>query len=543
MRLKYFHAEKQTYKPIAQLLPMYYENASPPRPCPGDLASLLSGAVKRVANEPPKTTGRVLRKFKNFVKMWLRKTPDIKPLNPDEILNFEEWISDAPYSENRKNQLREVWKDCGGKPTRKQLALIKAFTKDESYPEFKFPRGIYSRSDAAKCLFGPIVASVAKKVFSMHWFIKNIPVVDRPKAIYDKLYKPGAKYMFTDYTAFESHFTADIMDICENQLYDYMFSQASESQVQLIRLMCKTKMGWNNVVTSLCGFKLKAKRMSGEMDTSLSNGFANLMLALFTAQQAGIDRTQITGFVEGDDGLFRFDHESLPTTEDFASVGFTIKIETTEHLERASFCGQVYDLEDLTVVTDIREQVCRLGLSSKKYVRAGPAVCRELLRAKGFSLAHQYAGVPVLATLGKKILELTRFNPIRQSIVDNMDWWEKQKYVAATSEVIPDRPVGMNTRNLVEELYNVSVVEQIDIENRISAMTELGPLPFQFLELPDSWKRYWENYHSGQLDDPPLWLPNKERESYERLLDSGVINPTQFHQLIRGQPVRCGDVK
>jgi len=289
---------------------MYYQGATPPRPDPGHLLGTLAGVCKRVATKTPAFCRQKLRRFKRFVALWLRH--NLKPLTADQYCTFEEWISNSPYSEKRKEELRNVWKDCGGKPTAKQLRTVKCFVKDESYGEWKFPRGIYSRSDPAKCLFGPLVQSVSDQLFLLPWFIKKVPVADRPKVIYDALYKPGGEYHFTDYTSFEAHFHSFLMDACENQLFKYMTKLLPDARA-VADIMAKTKTGKNHLVFKTFSALLKACRMSGEMDTSTSNGFTNLMLYLFASFEAGCPLNKIKGFVEGDDGLFRNDGPA-PTT-------------------------------------------------------------------------------------------------------------------------------------------------------------------------------------------------------------------------------------
>jgi len=521
----------QSYRPLSARLEMYYKGATPPRPDPGHLPSVLAGVSKRVAIETPKPSRKLRREFSRFVALWLRR--NLRPLTADECLTFDQWLDETTYSTGRKEELRKVWNDCGGKPTKRMLSLAKCFVKDETYPEFKFPRGIYSRSDAAKCCFGPLVASVSKKVFALPWFIKYVPVRDRPMAIYDTLYKPGSKYMFTDYTAFEAHFTKDLMSDCENQLFRYMTKNLPDLR-KIADLMASCKTGINHLIFKLFNCKMQAGRLSGEMDTSLSNGFTNLMLYLFASYQVGCPEEKIKGFVEGDDGLFRNDGP-MPTEELFEELGMTIKIGIADKLEHASFCGQVYDVEDKTVVTDIQEQVCRLGWTNKKYVRAKVPVLRELLRARGYSLVYQYGACPILGKLGSKILELTSNIEIRESIIDNMDLWEKNRLKEAMANWKNEvKDPGVNTRILVEQLYNISVSEQIDIETKIESMTELGPLPFQFREVHSDWLNYHEKYSSSELELPPDWIPSQDKKLIGSLFENKAVTVTQYQRLLRG---------
>ena len=321
------------------------------------------------------------------------------------------------------------------------LEVVKSFIKDETYTEYKYPRLINSRVDLAKCLIGPAVAAISAKVFDLPWFIKKIPVCDRPMAIMDTLYGPGRTYEYTDYTSFEAHFTPEIMEVCQFELYKYMTK--SLGQHKDIMAFCFGTLAGTNV----CKFKhvtvhVKGVRMSGEMDTSLSNGFHNLVAYLFcvfeNSQKFSTPKYNVRGFVEGDDGIFTLSDKQLtPTVEQFAALGLTIKIGSTTKLSEASFCGQVYDTDENIVVTDVVEALARVGWTNKKYVQANNKTLLQLTRAKGFSLAYQYNGCPVLGALGHKILDLTEDVKISEKIFANMDQWESQKL----REAVANRPL------------------------------------------------------------------------------------------------------
>lgn len=540
--VKRVRPQYQSYPAISKRLHIYYGGATPPRPDPGHLVSSLTGVSGRAALKTPDPDPQLQRKLKDFVWQWLKNKSGLMPLGVDEIFTFEEWLHNTTYSETRKAELTKYWDtDICRKPSRRLLRKVKCFIKDETYPTWKFSRGIYSRSDAAKCLFGPLVQSVSKQVFKLPWFIKNIPVVDRPQAIADRLLKPGARYMFTDYTAYESHFTKELMEICDQQLFKFMFSKSPADVKEVISMFMEAKTGKQKMTFKLFDCEQEAGRMSGEVDTSLCNGFANLMLFLFACQESGIDIDKVVGFVEGDDGLFRFivEGDCIPDEALFRKLGMTIKIGITDKLSEASFCGQVYDMEEKVVVADPREVVCRLGWTNKKYVNAGPSVLQELLRSRGYSLVYQYGKCPILGALGKKILDLTKTVTVRDSIVFQMDEWERDRYNEAKQYIdkhgteITGVP-GPNTRALVQKLYEISTVEQESIEKAIEGMVDLGALPFRFEKEPVVWREYYERYSVGKKEMVPVWLKSNEAKSVNELVDVGAVTDLQALRILRG---------
>jgi hypothetical protein len=511
------------FRPLLSVsLPLSFTGATPPRPCPGHPPSLVGGIAKRFGYLPPSVSRPAKRRLRRFVDVWCKR--NLIPLTPSDIPTFEDWLDKTPYPAGRKEELRQKWKaveaefdtlppsDIAGR-----LAVVKGFIKDETYPEYKYPRLINSRIDEAKCLFGPTIDAISHHLMSTPWFIKYTPVPERPKVLRDVLYQSGGDYIFTDYTAFEAHFTPEVMEICQFRLYKYMLSK-SQNGDRMRMIYELTVAGTNCLMFKHLSAKIDGVRMSGEMDTSLSNGFCNLMIFLFLCDLNGAQ--QVVGFVEGDDGIFRVSPASAaPTKQQFADCGFTIKIGTTTELSTASFCGQVYDMDDLKVVTDPVEVISRLGYTNKKYVNASERTRLQLLRAKGFSLVYQYAGCPILQTLGWRILELTSHIHIEKRIFDAMDQWEKQKLNDAMNSVknLVEQQIGDNTRALVEQLYNVPVSVQLEIET-LFAKIEFGlhKNPLQDF-VPKVWEEYYTTYSTEIPHLDPAWLIKDESAYLARL--------------------------
>lgn len=233
------------------------------------------------------------------------------------------------------------------------------------------------------------------------------------------------------------------------------------------------------------------------------------MLFLFLAHENGA--TDVKGFVEGDDGLFKVTPPSAaPTKQQFADLGFTIKIGTTKNLSEASFCGQVYDMDDLIVVTDPMEVLARVGWTNKKYTQCSPKTSMELLRAKGFSLSYQYNGCPVLSVLGRRILKLTEEHVVSEKTLRNLDQWEREKMRLAM-RLPPVKNIGENTRALVEKLYGLSVADQLQMEKEFENI-QLGLHVLPNLSVcPPQWVEYYERYSVPYRSRDPCWLVAPER--------------------------------
>jgi len=120
--------------------------ALPPRPDVTHPTSALYGVAKRMAYAPKKANPKMLKKFRKFVRRWVRD--NLTPLENTEEFDFEEWLESTNYTNARKDELRRVHakiiaEDLADPVTGLNInATIKYFVKEEWYPEYKHFRGI-----------------------------------------------------------------------------------------------------------------------------------------------------------------------------------------------------------------------------------------------------------------------------------------------------------------------------------------------------------------------------------------------------------------
>lgn len=481
------------------------KNFALPHPDPIDPITMVAGVRKRVATAPPNFDPVLMFLFKVFVRNWIEK--NLVPLAPDTDISFENWINNCNYPMSRKEELKLKWSKVVDIKADPRYFRCKCFQKDEPYLDLKHARGIYSRTDEFKCAVGPTFKQIENVLYSRPEFIKHVPVADRPKYIMDLLDKAGCKYSVTDYTAFESLFVKEIMESCEFQLYDFMTQNLPNHEEFMY--LCHRVLGGQNV----CTFKhfvlyTEATRMSGEMNTSLGNGFSNLMFMLFICSMKGC--TDVVGVVEGDDGLFSFNGPS-PTTEDFAKLGLNIKLEIHTDLCTTKFCGLVFDREDLRNVTDILKVLASVGWTSAQYFGSKSSKLKSLLRCKGLSYLHQYPGCPVIQSMSQYILRVTKSMDVRHLIYENrnLSWWDRKRYTEAYESFKKNRninvPIGINTRFLVEKLYGISVEDQLKIEAYFDNLNDLCPIDYYVIDMyvPPNWKKYYMAYYAEVTKSDP----------------------------------------
>lgn len=468
--------------------------AIPPRPDTTNPESLLTGVGKRMAYSPPKYNRNERRRFRKFVRKWVKK--NLIPIDESDDLSFEEWLSSTNYPEYRKEEIRKAFpEDCfvNGEVDVEKFKNydIKIFAKEEYYPEYKHFRGIWARSDAAKGVVGPFFRKIEKELFALPYFIKKIPKNERPEYINNFMNDESLKFQGTDYTSYESHFTTDMMDDCEFELYRHMASKNMKAKM-LCRLIFKILASNNIAKHKYFSVKVDAKRMSGEMNTSLGNGFSNLMFLLYACEKY---KLKFSGpIIEGDDALIGL-NKRIPD-EYYINMGLNVKLEFVDDISEGSFCGLVYDPVELVNIRDPRETLCTTTWVTRKYAFCSSKNYYGLLKSKALSLMYEYPGCPIVYNYGRKIFELLNKFEIKFS----KDSLYKQQialdaYNSYVNNKIPYKETGPRTRLLMEKIFNIPVNIQLALEREIESMTlENMSLPTALDIVPDCWKENYKNY-------------------------------------------------
>lgn len=392
---------------------------------------------------------------------------NFKPLGPDTDLSISTWLDSTDYPEWRKQQLREAADSLGGETPSGPDLVCKSFMKKEHYWNcYKYPRAIKSRTDRAKVFVGPAFKAIESVVFQHPSFIKHISVKDRPKYISDKLARWGHWYQ-TDYTSFEASFCPDFLRVCEIVLYSHMLVHFPE----LARFISQMLSGRNKCHFRHATVSVDGRRMSGEMCTSLGNGFTNLVLFLFLVSEKN---GRCDGVVEGDDGLFGCT-VSL-SAADFAQLGFIIKIDELDELLKGSFCGLMMTRK-LTSMTDPRKVLLRFGVSLSPVALGSRNARRGLLRAKALSLLYEHPRCPILTALASRYVALTegvaaifdrsyKQAGLLQEMERNQDWLRRQLELGIDDEIRQDFSdtygIEPHIQLRLEALFATSGEEELD---------------------------------------------------------------------------------
>lgn len=409
------------------------------------------GLRVRLCQSLPVAETQLIIELSQFVRTWVRE--NVVPL--DHIDDVSVWLAKTHYSAARKGDLERVHLALNGAfPSEKQRRKINTFVKSESYGDFKAARLINSRSDAVKVTIGPAIHAIEQQLFSLPIFAKSFK---QPGSLVEHIANaPKGCTMATDFTAFEAHMIPAIMEAVEMQLYRHCLSKFPD----LCDFLTSTICGKNNLSTRQgVHLTLSAKRMSGDMNTSLGNSFTNAMVTYFVAHKS--NAKILFSLFEGDDGLLVT--EKTVDESIYRRVGFLCKAVHVDDPTHASFCGKVF-AESRQVIRDHMRVVQTLGWSDAM-IGCSENTRLSLLKARGMSLAFETPHCPIVRALADRAIALAQ--------------GRRPRYISDGYHV--DLPCGApqfdpspSTRALFNDIYGISPEAQIQIEQEISAGNYTG---------------------------------------------------------------------
>jgi len=461
----------------------HVEGATYPVPHPTDKSTLKRGLAKRVLCELPVVDSQLLREFRGFVRSFCRA--NFTPLGKDTDLTVNTWLSKTRYPEWRKTQLMKA-------AIRSQLIIrkkhlrCKSFVKRERYPSFKHARTINSRSDAFKCFSGPFFHAVEREVYKLPCFVKSMTVGKRMDYIRERLDGPGCKFIETDHSRFEAHFTRRVMEACELQVYRH-FMKLLPDRFRLNKYITRALTGKNKLGFGSLTASVVATRMSGDMCTSLGNGITNYLLMLFYCFKHGLSLKMV---VEGDDGLAVLRHPVLgsviPDCGFFKKLGFEIKMVVHNSIGTAGFC-QLRSGTGGRVLVDPVKKMMTTGWTLSEHRFQSDSVRRELLRAKALSLCVEAPGCPVVRSLAGWLLRCTAGCNAR---FDLKSYRGQEQHDVLFGGADPEECAAkaltveptVSDRLVVEEVFRFPLPLQLLCERWFDRQQHIRPIPLSLLE-------------------------------------------------------------
>jgi len=457
----------------------------------------------------------VLSRFYRFVDSLVQK---ITPVDWSSVdVSFDEWLAKTDYPQWRKDAFRRLFEE-DPQPDDPDVKEVKAFIKDETYDDYKAARWIMSRSDAFKTLYGPWIHEAERVIYKSKFFVKFLDPQGRIDKMCEELWLTCQRYATTDYTSFESHFLPMLMAHVEMKMLERIFQ--NYPQFCVLHKLNQVVMGRNDLASRFLSLHVFA-RMSGEMLTSLGNGFTNVAIYLFLCAERGIEDPM--GIFEGDDGLYP---DIGATVQDYKAVGFTTKVELSDDIGLAGFCHLQFDPYIRQAFTDPYKVILSLGWTARKYLSSGETTHWALLRAKAMSYMCLYPQCPIVSSLLKRLLDITadvsNYRTLKvlpfivsyqlQNIHDSRGGlgWIMRRALELRKE---SKMIHFQTRNQFQAAYGFTYSEQRECEEYLSQVTGPFELPRPMMErCPHVYLDYWDRYvvTGGLIVDPFVTYDEKQ---------------------------------
>jgi len=419
--------------------------------------------------------------------------------------NFKEHLKQSGYNMKQRADY-QLARDQIESGNLDRLYDVAGHDKAEFQEEYKNPRMINARSLKYRALVGPSAHAMEQAVYSLEIrghkiFIKHVPVAERAGYIMN-VQQPGSVVYETDHSAFEAHMAPEIMDVCEIALYKYMLANVPDSEF-LIDKYVKGLTGVNRSRHE--GFKTfcRGRRMSGDMVTSLGNGFTNLCCAAWVMYRCGYNFDEYDSFFEGDDGLIQASapvgERRKPTTVQFHELGFEVKMAQRTSIAESTFCTMVADEVDRQNIIDPAVALCKFGWTFAAG-KENKKLHKSFLRAKALSLKCEAPGCPIVRALADFGLRVTKGVQAKFDFKER--WWLEQVGIdlqlgapkAGTLERADAVTIGLGSRYAMERLFGVPVCAQIKIETWLAGLNDIREFdsPDIIALMRDTWFNYYE---------------------------------------------------
>lgn len=447
---------------------------------------ILAAARKRLLCRMPIGSGPTYEAFGNFVLKFLKAhfTPFPPFTREQRDANFDDWLSHYNKPLHRKEVLKKLRYPPGGGPpadlTERDFRC-KSFIKKEFYEAPKVARFINSRSDNFKVQVAAMTHLMEKEIFYgplSPWFVKGKPSSLQPSMIMGMAHFPH--FFATDYTSFEAGFSPLVCQ-CAERAMEHFFLENNPEDLAIFDRVYEQGCYAREEILEGKDYRIKVTgtRMSGEMWTSLGNGFTNLMTFLFVAHSKGYypdhfplyPECPIAILIEGDDGLFGMRHADL-SHADFEKLGWWIKIDHTTDISKTSFCSNYFSPKTLHQLVAPEAAIRVFYTFDAKYYNARISFQRGLLKAKAMSLLCSGPHSPITSYLARALLRLI---PEKTDISDYTDFslYELDQIELDLPHAFVDANTTLDDRLLYSELFGICVSEQLALEKYFESLQKL----------------------------------------------------------------------
>lgn len=378
----------------------------------------MLGCFKRILPDYPVDANLYLE----FAEFYMSNVEKLEPIPSLPFLDHNTldkyWlVPGCKYTTKQIKHFHDLLDQLLNADVLKNIFACQSFIKRELYEEPKFARIINSRSDHFKVATAPYVKLIEEEVyvhkFSDHFIKHHEPewITNRIKQIFEE----NGEVCETDYSSFESSFGVLMLDL-ERRFFAHML----QNNPEVFEIIDKCYSQENRLISSNgVSVTVAGTRMSGEMWTSLGNGFMNYNLVSFVARKNNANADFI---VEGDDCLVGFDkYVDYSYVE---KLGFRLKLEHGTNINDLSFCGYKVR-EDGKPLVDIERSFRGLSYSRRQEIldkkETRKFKFKEYIACLALSYYYRCQYTPFLNTFLYNLIKNGDVN--LEDCRKYLDWW------------------------------------------------------------------------------------------------------------------------
>lgn len=253
--------------------------------------------------------------------------------------------------------------------------MTKVFVKREPY--MTDPRNITTRCDAYLARVGPVINAI-EQVILKQYTVKGLNLRERQEKMCGMFGPRIGEFIETDYSRFDQTILPELLEL-EQSVYLHFWDEP------VFRELIVAQSKSHGVHVRGPSYSREGGRCSGDANTSIGNCIVNLFVAFCAHQRMGLP---LVGFVEGDDGIFRYvpglDKVTIQVAEE---LGLKLKLEVTTN---PKFCGR-YHTSSWASHADLRRALEKFSVTTNLTTDI-----KELTKMKCYSLLATDPGHPVL---------------------------------------------------------------------------------------------------------------------------------------------------
>lgn len=354
--------------------------------------------------EPPEPTleafSTELRDIKDFLVSHGKVVP---PLTKDLFL--------GAYEGRKRTIYENAFESLLVKPLSKEDSKVKFFIKTEktnfTAKPNSVPRGISPRDPRYHVSLGPYIKRIEKLVYKrvdQLWggptIMKGKNAAQRGKAVlkhWNSFVDPVA--VGIDASRFDQHVHIDALSFEHDVYLSYFKGKHNSSLSKLLERQLINE-GTGRTQDGKIKFKLRGKRMSGDMNTALGNCLLMSSMIKYVVDKLEVDAKFIN---DGDDGVIFLERKDLPALQEniyeiMLSFGHEVVLEPPAYrIEDIEFCQCKFvatSLNQYVAVRDIKnsmdkDSMCLDPLPTRK-------VASQWMRSVGECGLSLTSGLPVL---------------------------------------------------------------------------------------------------------------------------------------------------